>query len=84
MKHYLLVLWVIAACSFPAKAKEETKKIYIRNSSELIQAIKSLSLRTILLLEPGIFSGDIYLSDIKGKVEQHVVIEGIGPDNPPV
>ena len=84
MKCYILIFCVVTVFSFPLKVNEEAKEIHIRNSSELIQAVKSPGHGKIFLLEPGIYSGDIYLSDIVGKTDQHVVIEGMDPDNPPV
>ncbi len=84
MKKHILIFWLIAAFSFPANAQEEAKKVRIKNSSELSTAIRTLKPGTTLLLEPGIYSGGIYLRDIKGKDEQSVVIEAADPDNPPV
>ena len=84
MKQYILLFWLIAAFSFPTNAQEETKKVRIKDSSELSRAIRALRPGTTLLLEPGIYSGGIYLRDIKGKDEQRVVMEGTDPDNPPV
>jgi hypothetical protein len=72
---------VVAVFFFPVNAKEETKKIHVKTSSELIQTFKSSTPNIILLLESGINSGNIYPRDIEGK---NIVIEGIDPDNPPV
>jgi polygalacturonase len=84
VKLYILVFWLIVAFSFPTNAREEAKKVRVKDSSELGQAIMALRPGTTLLLEPGIYSGGIYLRDIEGKDEQCVVIEGTNPDNPPV
>ena len=84
MKQYIFVFWLIAAFSFPTNAQEETKKVRVKDSSELSRAIRALRPGTTLLLEPGIYSGGIYLRDIKGKDEQRVVMEGTDADNPPV
>lgn len=84
MKQYILIFWVITAFSFPLKAKGGVNKIYIHNSAELSQAIRALRPGTTLLLEPGIYSGDIYLSDIEGSNKKPVVIEGTDSQQPPV
>lgn len=84
MKRYILVFWLVVAFSFPTNAQEEAKKVRVKDSSELSLAIRAMIPGTTLLLEPGIYSGGIYLRDIKGKDEQRVVIEGTDPDNPPV
>jgi len=84
VKQYIFVFWLIAAFSFPTNAQEETKKVRVKDSSELSRAIRALRPGTTLLLEPGIYSGGIYLRDIKGKDEQRVVMEGTDADNPPV
>ena len=84
MKQYIFVFWLIAAVSFPTNAQPETREVRVKDSSELSRAIRTLRPGTTLLLEPGIYSGGIYLRDIEGKDEQPVVIEGTEPDNPPV
>jgi len=84
VKQYIFVFWLIAAVSFPTNAQPETREVRVKDSSELSRAIRTLRPGTTLLLEPGIYSGGIYLRDIEGKDEQPVVIEGTEPDNPPV
>lgn len=84
MKQYILLFWLIAAFSFPTNAQEETKKVRVKDSSELSRAIRALRPGTTLLLDPGIYSGGIYLREIEGKDEESVVIEGTDPNNPPV
>jgi len=84
VKQYIFVFWLIAAVSFPTNAQPETREVRVKDSSELSRAIRTLRPGTTLLLEPGIYSGGIYLRDIEGKYEQPVVIEGTDPDNPPV
>jgi polygalacturonase len=84
MKQYILIFWLIAAFSFPTNSQEEAKKVRVKDSSEFSRAIRMLRPGTTLLLEPGIYSGGIYLRDIQGTDEQHVAIKGADPDNPPV
>ena len=84
MRQYIFAFWIIAAFSFHMEAKEEVKQVRVKNSTELNQAISKLSPGTTLLLEPGIYSGGIYLSNIEGGDEMPVVIEGMDPNNPPV
>jgi pectate lyase len=74
----------LGAWEFENKSKEEAKKVRVKNSSELSRAISTIRPGTTLLLEPGLYSGGIYLRNIEGKDKQPVVIEAADPDNPPV
>ena len=79
-----LIFCLIAAVPFSTNAQSERKKVSVKNSSEFSQAIRELRPGTTLLLEPGTYSGGIYLRDIEGKDGRPVVIEGTDPNNPPV
>ncbi|MHC4370857.1 MAG: right-handed parallel beta-helix repeat-containing protein [Planctomycetota bacterium] len=59
-------------------------RVSVGNSSELAQAVSQLKPGTTILLEPGTYSGGIYLGNISGKDGLPIVIQGVDPDNPPV
>lgn len=84
MKHHIVGLCLIAVVSFPTNARAKTREIRVRDSSEFSRAVGVLKPGTTLLLEPGTYSGGIYLRNIEGKDEPPVVIEGTDPKNPPV
>ncbi|MEJ2701153.1 MAG: right-handed parallel beta-helix repeat-containing protein [Sedimentisphaerales bacterium] len=84
MKQYILVLWLIAVFFLPTNAQEKTASTHVSDSSELRRVIGTLKPGSTLLLEPGVYSGGIYLSETGGTSEQPIVIEGRDPNNPPV
>jgi hypothetical protein len=83
-KECFFVFCLIAAIPFSTNAQSERRKVSVKNSSEFSRAIGELRPGTTILLEPGTYSGGIYLRDIEGKDGRPVVIEGTDPNNPPV
>ena len=57
-------MWLIAAVLLPANAEGRTETVRVKNSSEFRKAIARLTPGTTLLLEPGVYSGGVYLKDI--------------------
>lgn len=84
MKECFFVFCLIATVPFSTNAQSERKKVSVKNSSEFNQAIGELGPGTTLLLEPGIYSGGIYLRDVAGENGLPIMIEGTNPDNPPL
>jgi hypothetical protein len=79
----IFVFCLMTAVPFSTHAQSQGR-VSVKNSSELRQAIGELRAGTTLLLEPGVYSGNIYLRDIAGNDKQPIVIQGADPANPPV
>ncbi|MHC4564683.1 MAG: DUF4185 domain-containing protein, partial [Planctomycetota bacterium] len=77
-------LCLIAAVSFSANVQSESRRISVKDSSEFRRAVTELLPGTTILLEPGTYSGGIYLGNISGKDGLPIVIEGTDPNNPPL
>ena len=77
----LIVLWMAVV---PFSTHGQTTSITIKNSSEFSQAIDQLRPGTTLLLEPGMYSGNVYLRDIAGQARRPIVIQGADANHPPV
>ena len=83
MKTSSFIFCLIAAVSFSTNAQSQTR-ISVRNSAGFSQAMGQLRPGTTLLLQPGTYSGGIYLRDIAGNDKQPIVIQGADANNPPV
>jgi hypothetical protein len=84
VKECFFVFCLIATAAFSTNARSERRKVSVKNSSEFSRAIVKLKPGTTILLEPGTYSGGIYLRDIAGKDGLPIVIQGTNPDNPPL
>lgn len=84
MKRRNTVLCVIAVVLLAMNAETEGAEVGVGNSAELSRAVRNLRPGTTLLLEPGEYSGGLYLADVQGTAEMPVVIRGADPNNPPV
>jgi len=84
VRKYNFVFCLIAAFTLSTDAQEEIRKVHVRDSSELNQAMRALKPGTTILLAPGDYSGGIYLSDVRGSHEWPIVIEGTDVNDPPV
>ncbi|MHC4434356.1 MAG: right-handed parallel beta-helix repeat-containing protein [Planctomycetota bacterium] len=84
MRQQVVVLWLIAAVLLPVNTETRAETVRVRNSSEFRSAVARLSPGTTLLLEPGVYSGGLYLRDVKGTREKRIVIRGSDPDNRPL
>ena len=84
MKQQVVVLWLIAAILLPGNTQTRAETVRVRNSSEFRSAVARLRPGTTLLLEPGDYSGGLYLRDVAGTREKRIVIRGSDPDNRPL
>lgn len=84
MKQQSNVFCLIAVLLFAMNAETRGAEVRVKNSSELGGAVRNLRPGTSLLLEPGEYSGGLYLSDVKGTADMPIVIRGIDPNDPPV
>jgi hypothetical protein len=77
-------LCLIAAVSFSTNVQSESRRVSVKDSSEFSQAVAELKPGTTILLEPGTYSGGVYLGNIAGSYGLPIVIQGTDPDNPPL
>ena len=84
MKQQVVALCLIAAVLFPTISEARAETVRVRNSSEFRRAIGKLTPGMTLLLEPGVYSGGVYLRDVKGTRELPIVVRGTDPDNRPL
>ncbi len=71
---------VLLGLGLPLGAAE----IRVKSSAQLSRAARDLKPADTLLLEPGSYSGRIYLGGVAGAKDRPVVIEAADPNNPPV
>ena len=84
MKQQVVVLWLIAAVLLPVNTETRAETVRVSNSSEFRSAAGKLRPGTTLLLEPGVYSGGLYLRALAGTREKPIVIRGSDPDNRPL
>ncbi len=84
MKRHKLVLYSIFLASLVSSIRLEAKEILVKNSLEFRQATRTLKPGTTLLLSPGTYEGNIYLSNISGTDKAPIIIRGVDPNNPPL
>ena len=75
-----MIAVVLLGLGLPLEAAE----IRVRSSAQLSRAARDLKPADTLLLEPGSYSGGIYLGGVAGAKDRPVVIEAADPNNPPV
>ncbi|MBN2128289.1 MAG: right-handed parallel beta-helix repeat-containing protein [Sedimentisphaerales bacterium] len=67
-----------------SEAVVRAMEIRVADSQELMDAAREAVAGTTLLLEPGQYSGGLYLCDLAGMEENPIVIAGADPNDPPV
>ena len=84
MKQQILVWFLATVLLFTVNGNAQAGEVHVENSLELERAIGKLRPGITLLLEPGIYSGGIYLRDVKGTEELSILIRGADRENPPL
>ncbi len=60
------------------------KELVIRHSRQLQTVLRTVRPGTTLRIDPGTYTGGIYLRGVSGTKEAPIVIAGARPDKPPV
>ena len=62
----------------------ETNETRIKSRLELVQALSRAEPGSIILVEPGVYEGGIYIENLKGEPRKPIVIAAADPSDPPV
>ncbi len=84
MNQRILVLFLVIAVLFAGNSCSRAGEIRVKSSLELKRAVGELRPGTKLLLEPGVYTGGVYLSNVKGTEEKPVLIQGADSEDPPL
>lgn len=77
---FISLIYLILLLSGNLHAKEIT----VKNSSELRDVLRNSEDVDMIYLQPGEYTGGIYVSGLSGRAEAPVTIRRIDPNNPPV
>ncbi|MBC7327319.1 right-handed parallel beta-helix repeat-containing protein [bacterium] len=69
---------------FAASLQLKGDIVKVRNREELKDAVLSAKPGTVILLASGVYEGDLYFENVRGKAGKPIVIGGEDPSNPPI
>ncbi len=60
------------------------KKVIVGDERQLRDAVSQAQPGTMILIEPGVYRGGFYFTDVNGQPDKPIIIAGLDPDNPPI
>jgi len=82
--HRACVLTILLAGIIPSGSVAHATEIRVADSQQLLRAARGAAPGTIIHLEPGEYTGGLYLQELTGTEENLIVIKGADSHAPPV